>query len=139
MANRVRSQADNLCCTMSRMSVRVVEMAGPPPAVEARTRSTLEEPDKLLNTLLGLMQAMQPQAARSKQGRDREKVFHKPGEELENIPLSLKPFMIVPNPEYGQCWYCGEKRSKHRLITCLKRLQEEIVNLGSSLAHLENE
>ena len=76
---------------------------------------------------------------KEKPARDSKKwVFKKRGERIDLIPFALKQVRLVPNPVYGQCWYCGEMGAKHRVIDCPQRIQDELDKSGSSKFNLEN-
>ena len=100
-----------------------------PTKVQEAHQEAAAEPkgdSKLLATLVGLMEAMQ---SPGKEGRGQSR----------KIPKALEKFKLVPNPVWGQCWYCGEMNSERRVYTCLTRIQHEKENPGSSLVNQENQ
>ena len=98
-----------------------------------------EDNTNLLTTLVSLMKAMQSPGKDKQEKRKFGKPLHKTGDKVESIPRGLRKFRLVSDPVWGQCWYCGEMGSNHRVFDCPTRQKDERDRPGSSLINQENQ
>ena len=143
MINQVQVQADGLMFGLYNephertQTVETVQTVLKEPTRGAQAAP--EDNTNLLTTLVSLMKAMQSPGKDKQEKRKFGKPLHKTGDKVESIPRGLRKFRLVSDPVWGQCWYCGEMGSNHRVFDCPTRQKDERDRPGSSLINQENQ